>query len=154
MTSTTNVLLLSALTLSTTIAATAEQGVAAEGAEAGGVTIHGASWGRVENAPPPAEATAATLGPTSSGAVYRKPAVSYGQNLRGRTNITYAGSFALDFSKRELRRYEQGHNIIYGQRLERTRTFDRRENRPYAPNRQRYGNRIRYGHGRGYSIRK
>ncbi len=143
MTSMTKALLLSALTLSWTGAGAAE-----------GIVIHGATWGQAEEAPPPAEATSATLRPASSGAVYRKPLVSYGQNLRGRTNISYAGSFGLDVSKREFRRYEQGHNIVYGENLERTRTFDRRENRPYAPNRQRYGNRITYGHGRGYSIRK
>lgn len=125
---------------------------AAASASAGEITIHGASWGEAAAAPAPVAVVTPTRQPDASDVSFQPRPAEYGRNIAYGRKIRYAGSFRWENTKRDQRPYRIQNNIQYGDKLDPTRSFYRRPLRFRPSDRQPYGNKIRYGHGQGYSL--
>lgn len=142
MTNPTKVLLLSVVVLSFSAGTL--------GAE--GITIHGASWGQSEDAPPPAAAVSAAQPPKQSGGTYKNPHFKYGRGVQYRGRIRYAGGFAFSASKQLYWAHHWRTSIRYAGNMGRNTRFEPSSPRRYGNSSSSYGNRIQYGHGQGYGL--
>lgn len=142
MTSLTKVLLLSVVVLSAWAPALpAEE-----------ITIHGASWGQAESAALPQAAAAPPQRWKQSDKAYKNPRYRYAQGIRYSRRVRYAGGFRFRLTKRDQQPYQSRNGISYAGQFGRNRAFTAPARSHYGSGKQRYGNRINYGHGQGYGL--